>query len=97
MSCKIDIHAWNLDVMLTSGRVTPDVRAQYIAIIDSILIDADLETVSVKQVRSGIQEKVQYDITPHKVIAQQCAHCQQLKLTSLVSDQRPRSSTLRCS
>lgn len=44
----------------------PEVRAQYVAIIDSILTDADLTTISVKQVRNGIQEKVQYDITPHK-------------------------------
>ena len=44
-----------------------EVRAQYVAIIDSLLLDADLTTVSVKQVRNGIQDKVQYDITPHKV------------------------------
>jgi hypothetical protein len=90
MSCKIDVHARNPEAMLTSSGVTPDVRAQYIAIIDSILIDADLETVSVKQVRSGIQEKVQYDITPHKVNLE-CAHDEQLKLTSIVSDQRSRA------
>jgi DEK C terminal domain len=47
--------------------VPSEVRAQYVAIIDSILVDADLTTVSVKQVRNGIQAKVQYDITPHKV------------------------------
>ena len=44
-----------------------EVRAQYVAIIDSILLNADLTTISVKQVRAGIQDKVQYDITPHKV------------------------------
>ena len=46
-----------------------EVRAQYVAVIDSLLLDADLTTVSVKQVRNGIQDKVQYDITPHKVRA----------------------------
>lgn len=47
--------------------VPPEVRVHYVAIVDSILADADLTTISVKQVRNGIQEKVQYDITPHKV------------------------------
>lgn len=49
--------------------VPEEVRAQYVAIIDSILADADLTTISVKQVRNGIQTRVQYDITPHKVIS----------------------------
>jgi DEK C terminal domain len=52
----------------TNDIAVPDeIRAKYVGIIDSILIDADLTTISVKQVRSGIQENVQYDITPHKV------------------------------
>ena len=41
-------------------------RTQYVAIIDETLNGADLNTVSVKQVRSAIQARVQYDITPHK-------------------------------
>jgi hypothetical protein len=47
--------------------VPPEVRAQYVAIIDGFLIDADLTTVTVKQVRNAIQSKVQFEITPHKV------------------------------
>ncbi|KPI45585.1 Upstream activation factor subunit spp27 [Cyphellophora attinorum] len=46
--------------------VPPEVRTQYVAIIDETLEGADLNTVSVKQVRHAIQSKVQYDITPHK-------------------------------
>jgi DEK C terminal domain len=47
--------------------VPDEVRAKYISIIDEILADADLSTISAKRVRQGIQAKVEYDITPHKV------------------------------
>ncbi|RMZ80646.1 hypothetical protein DV738_g2631, partial [Chaetothyriales sp. CBS 135597] len=43
-----------------------EVRSKYIAIIDDILADADLTTISAKAVRKGIQAKVEFDITPHK-------------------------------
>ncbi|RMZ92627.1 hypothetical protein DV736_g130, partial [Chaetothyriales sp. CBS 134916] len=43
-----------------------EVRAKYIAIVDDILADADLTTISAKAVRKGIQAKVEFDITPHK-------------------------------
>ncbi|RMZ81936.1 hypothetical protein DV737_g2302, partial [Chaetothyriales sp. CBS 132003] len=43
-----------------------EVRAKYVAIIDDILADADLTTISAKAVRKGIQVKVEFDITPHK-------------------------------
>lgn len=52
---------------LANMAVPVEVRAKYIAIIDEFLIDADLTTVSVKQARNAIQNKVQFDITPHKV------------------------------
>ena len=63
LSSWLPFHALTLSKM----SLPSEVRAQYVAIIDSLLLDADLTTVSVKQVRNGIQEKVQYDITPHKV------------------------------
>jgi upstream activation factor subunit UAF30 len=47
--------------------VPQDVRAKYINIIDSILNTADLTTITRKDIRAGIQDKVEYDITPHKV------------------------------
>ncbi|EXJ61303.1 uncharacterized protein A1O5_11860 [Cladophialophora psammophila CBS 110553] len=44
----------------------PEVRARYIAIIDSILESADLTTITTKKIRQGIQDQVEYDITPQK-------------------------------
>ncbi|ERF75053.1 hypothetical protein EPUS_04835 [Endocarpon pusillum Z07020] len=44
----------------------PEVRANYIGIIDSILAQSDLSRISEKKVRQGIQAKVEYDITPQK-------------------------------
>lgn len=44
-----------------------EVRDKYVAIIDSILDNSDLSTISEKRIRKGIQEQVQYDITPQKV------------------------------
>jgi upstream activation factor subunit UAF30 len=47
--------------------VPPEVRSRYISIIDSILEGADLTTITIKSIRQGIQEQVEYDITPQKV------------------------------
>lgn len=47
--------------------MTPEVRAQYIEIIDSVLAKSDLTTVSTKVVRNRLQEAVGHDLTPHKV------------------------------
>ena len=41
--------------------------ASYSAIIDDILAQSDLNLVSAKRIRKGLQEKVDYDITPQKV------------------------------
>ncbi|KAL2215032.1 hypothetical protein M432DRAFT_627648 [Thermoascus aurantiacus ATCC 26904] len=46
----------------------PDVRENYIKIIDEILAASDLNTISEKRIRKGIQEKVDYDITPQKAV-----------------------------
>jgi len=46
--------------------LAPAVRDNYIAIIDVILADSDLTKISEKKIRAGIQEKVEYDITPQK-------------------------------
>lgn len=47
--------------------VPPEVRESYIKTIDSILAVSDLNTISEKRIRKGIQETVNYDITPQKV------------------------------
>jgi hypothetical protein len=50
-----------------SVAVPPEVRANYIGIVDSILAESDLSRISEKKIRQGIQAKVEYDITPQKV------------------------------
>lgn len=45
----------------------PEQEAAYSAIIDSILQSSDLETVSAKRIRKGLQERVDYDISHQKV------------------------------
>ncbi len=47
--------------------VPPEVEASYSAIIDSILAASDLNTISAKRIRKGLQAAVDYDITPQKV------------------------------
>ena len=42
-------------------------HAAFSAIIDEILSNSDLNTISAKRIRKGLQEKVDYDITPQKV------------------------------
>ncbi|KAL6716180.1 hypothetical protein ACLMJK_005746 [Lecanora helva] len=44
----------------------PEVRASFITIIDSILAASDLDLISEKRIRKGIQASVEYDITPQK-------------------------------
>lgn len=53
--------------LLTRETVPREVRANYIAIIDAILAASNIEEVSEKRIRRGIQDSVQYDITPQKV------------------------------
>ena len=40
---------------------------KYVTIIDSILAASDLRVISEKKIRKGMQEAVEYDITPQKV------------------------------
>lgn len=46
--------------------VPPEQRASYSAIIDDILSKSDLNVISAKQIRKGLQAKVDYDLTPQK-------------------------------
>ncbi len=53
--------------VLIRETVPREVRANYIAIIDAILAASNIEEVSEKRIRRGIQDSVEYDITPQKV------------------------------
>ena len=44
-----------------------EVQASYIVIIDSILAASDLQTITSKRIREGLQRAVDYDISPQKV------------------------------
>lgn len=54
--------------------VPSEVRASYIVIIDDILAKSDLQTISSKRIREGLQKAVDYDITPQKVNQVFCQH-----------------------
>jgi upstream activation factor subunit UAF30 len=48
-------------------RLAPEVEASYSAIIDEILRASDLNTISAKRIRKGLQERVEHDTTHQKV------------------------------
>ncbi len=54
-------------MLIDSFLVPPEVEAAYATIIDSILAASDLNTISEKRIRKGLQQAVEYDITPQKV------------------------------
>ncbi|KAI9812514.1 MAG: hypothetical protein M1832_000408 [Thelocarpon impressellum] len=62
-----------------------EVEASYAAIIDSILATSDLNTVSEKRIRKGLQAKVQYDLTPQKASTTAPADPDRRKLTRCVT------------
>lgn len=45
-------------------------RERFTEVIDSILAKSDLNTISEKRIRTGVQETVGYDLTPHKVCSE---------------------------
>jgi upstream activation factor subunit UAF30 len=49
--------------------VTDEERASYTRIIDGILADADLETVTRKKIRQGLEEAIDKDLSDQKVCA----------------------------
>jgi len=46
--------------------LTQEQRSQYIALIDTILRDSDLATISTKQIRQRLEEKLGHDISDQK-------------------------------
>lgn len=53
--------------LISRFSVPPEVEASYATIIDSILAASDINTISAKQIRKGLQQAVHYDLTPQKV------------------------------
>lgn len=57
--------------LLDDMSLSPDVEARYTEVIDSILAKSDLNTISEKRIRKGLQEVVGYDLTPQKAAIKQ--------------------------
>lgn len=57
-------------MMLIRASVSPEERESYTKIIDSILAESDLQTVSEKRIRRGLQDAVGRDLTEQKVLYQ---------------------------
>ncbi|RAL12040.1 SWIB/MDM2 domain protein [Aspergillus homomorphus CBS 101889] len=51
--------------------LSPESRIQFTPIIDSILAKSDLNTISEKRIRKGLQEEIGYDLTPQKAAVKQ--------------------------
>jgi upstream activation factor subunit UAF30 len=62
--------------------VPPEVEASYSAIIDGILESSDLNTISAKAIRKGLQSKVDYDLSAQKVLSGFARTRQSLTLAS---------------
>ena len=65
--CEYLESIWSTSCLLNLA-VPSEVLAAYIVIIDDILAKSDLQTISSKRIREGLQKAVDYDITPHKVM-----------------------------
>ncbi|KAL8731544.1 MAG: hypothetical protein Q9166_003390 [cf. Caloplaca sp. 2 TL-2023] len=46
--------------------LTSEAQTEYVKIIDTILASSDLNTISEKRIRKGLQQVLNYDITPQK-------------------------------
>lgn len=52
--------------------LSPQVEQKYTAIIDNILATCDLNTISAKRIRKGLQEALNQDISHQKVPTASC-------------------------
>jgi hypothetical protein len=50
-----------------ADHLPPQIEAQYTSIIDNILATSDLNTISAKRIRKGLQEALHQDISQQKV------------------------------
>ncbi|KAF2684777.1 SWIB-domain-containing protein [Lentithecium fluviatile CBS 122367] len=51
---------------MADTQLPPQVKMEYISIIDNILATSDLNTISAKRIRKGLQEQLGQDISQHK-------------------------------
>lgn len=62
------MHRLSHSILILTDLIVPsEVRTKYIGIIDTILNGADLTTITRKSILIGIQDRIEYDITPQKV------------------------------
>lgn len=52
---------------MTNCPVLPSEKARYSAIIDDIIAKGDLTTISAKQIRKGLQDAIEKDLSDQKV------------------------------
>ena len=64
-----------------SSAVSEDERKRFTPIIDSILVAADLETISEKRIRKGLQTAIEYDLTEKKVPTSTQTRCTRLNIS----------------
>jgi hypothetical protein len=84
-----------------NNTVEPAEQAQFSAIIDGILASANLETISAKQVRKDLAEKIGVDLSDKKVrmtftiSCYSAGECAKLMYCETASSQIPNQRTLR--
>jgi hypothetical protein len=54
--------------MVATASLPPEVEASYSAIIDEILRASDINTISAKRIRKGLQDRVDHDLSEQKVL-----------------------------
>jgi upstream activation factor subunit UAF30 len=54
-------------ILTLADPLPAEVAATYTVIIDEILRTSDLNTISAKRIRKGLQERIGQDIAPQKV------------------------------
>jgi len=60
-------HTPALCSLIVDAKLPPQVEAEYTSIIDNILATSDLNTISAKRIRKGLQEALHQDISQQKV------------------------------
>ena len=57
----------HLTDLCKSPALSPQTKSKYATIIDGILASSDLNTISAKRIRKGLQERLDHDISEQKV------------------------------
>jgi hypothetical protein len=66
MSRKFHASASLLQMLIIS-KVSPEQEARYVSIIDAILANSDLNTISEKRIRQGLEAEIGHDLSAQKV------------------------------